>query len=82
MIINKLHAYEEISTSEPQSNCVNILVRSGGIVNLCIGTSFISIMELMLTAIRLPIYEIANIAQACRNAKTADAQKVNNKKIK
>ncbi|XP_028026586.1 uncharacterized protein LOC114240302 [Bombyx mandarina] len=60
----------------------DIILRSGGIVNLCIGTSFISIMELMLTAIRLPIYEIANIAQACRNAKTADAQKVNNKKLK
>ncbi|KAJ8714537.1 hypothetical protein PYW07_002762 [Mythimna separata] len=41
----------------------DVFLRSGGVVNLCIGTSVISIMELILTALRIPIYEIMQIAK-------------------
>ncbi|KAJ8718459.1 hypothetical protein PYW08_002696 [Mythimna loreyi] len=41
----------------------DLFLRSGGVVNLCIGTSVISIMELILTALRIPIYAIMQIAK-------------------
>ncbi|CAB3253589.1 unnamed protein product [Arctia plantaginis] len=41
----------------------DLFLRSGGVVNLCIGTSVISLMELIMTALRIPIYEIMQIAK-------------------
>lgn len=61
---------------------VFVTVRSGGVVNLCIGTSVISIMELMLTALRIPIYEIMQIAKGVwrRYKRSKLPQLSNNKK--
>ncbi|KAJ0175159.1 hypothetical protein K1T71_009300 [Dendrolimus kikuchii] len=39
----------------------DIILRSGGVVNLCIGTSFISIMELILIVIRYQINQIIQL---------------------
>ncbi|XP_026741058.1 uncharacterized protein LOC113503361 isoform X2 [Trichoplusia ni] len=41
----------------------DFFLRSGGVVNLCIGTSVISIMELLLIALRILIYEIMQMVK-------------------
>ncbi|XP_075979402.1 LOW QUALITY PROTEIN: pickpocket protein 19-like [Anticarsia gemmatalis] len=57
----------------------DLFLRSGGVVNLCIGTSVISIMELIMTALRIPIYEIMQISKALAQIyKAADSKDVSN----
>ncbi|XP_030020108.2 sodium channel protein Nach [Manduca sexta] len=61
----------------------DIIVRSGGVVNLCIGTSVISIMELLLTAIRIPIYGVVQLIQMWRkNSRKGKALVKKSKKVK
>ncbi|KAF9794666.1 hypothetical protein SFRURICE_019544 [Spodoptera frugiperda] len=59
----------------------DLFLRSGGVVNLCIGTSVISIMELILTAVRIPIYEIMQIGKGIwRRYKKSKITRFSNKK--
>ncbi|XP_061720047.1 acid-sensing ion channel 5-like [Cydia pomonella] len=40
----------------------DMILKTGGVINLCIGSSMISILELILTALRIPIYNLTEWA--------------------
>ncbi|XP_063894852.1 sodium channel protein Nach [Helicoverpa armigera] len=59
----------------------DLFLRSGGVVNLCIGASVISIMELLLIALRIPIYEIMQIVKGIwRRYKKSQLPRLSNNK--
>lgn len=64
------------------TNTFFISVKGGGIVNLCTGNSIITIMELILLVLRIPIYEIVRNISCKKFTRVTTIKNICNTKAK